>query len=106
MKKLVLTLALISTFSQGYGGVTYMVATGENIQAEISIPGIMSVTTTSVFAPHLASLVVFLDGEPAVNLASPIAKELEASGKRKSALGEPLTEDELGIMHLLEKAEF
>lgn len=105
MKKLLLALTLCASMSQAFGAAAFIVANGSNPEGGIGLGGLLTTTTTSVYASPLAGLVVFLDGEPAVNLASDEAQELIESAEEAMINGETLSEDEAAIMEMVESHE-
>ncbi len=110
MKKLLLVLTLTATMSQAFGAAAFIataanVAGGGDETMGIGLGGLSTTTTTSVYASPLAGLVVFLDGEPAVNLANPEAQDLIATATEKEDAGVELTEDEAAILDMVESHE-
>jgi hypothetical protein len=97
MKKLLLVATLLTMMSQSFGAVGFLLATGGG-DATIGLGGLSTTTTTSVYASPVAGLVVFLDGEAAVNLNSSEAKELIGSAEANIDAGIELSEDEESIM--------
>lgn len=101
MKKLLMVLTLTATMSQAFGAAAFIVANGSQPDQGIGLGGLSTTTTTSVYASPLAGLVVFLDGEEVVNLASTEAQEMIATAEDKIEDGEALTEDEIAILEMV-----
>jgi hypothetical protein len=97
MKKLLLVATLLTMMSQSFAAVGVLLAAGGG-DASIGLGGLSTTTTTSVYASPLAGLVVFLDGEAQINLASSEAQDLIDSANDAIEAGEELTEDEAAIL--------
>jgi hypothetical protein len=98
MKKLLLVATLLTMMSQSFGAVSFILASTGGGNADISFTTLSTTTTTSVYASPVAGLVVYLDGEAAVNLNSSEAKELIGSAEANIDAGIELSEDEESIM--------
>jgi hypothetical protein len=110
MKKLLLILTLTATMSQAFAAAGFLVATanlanGGDESAGIGLGGLSTTTTTSVYASPIAGLVVFLDGKPAVNLASDEAQTIIAIAMDKEDNGVMLSEDEAAILDMVASHE-
>ena len=101
MKKLLLALTLCASMSQAFGAAAFIVANGTNPEGGIGLGGLLTTTTTSVYASPLAGLVVFLEDGSSMEIAddSPLAQELLEAAEEREARGEELSEDDEAILN-------